>query len=132
MTLLSRIFEVHRSTLPLASSRHSIGVSWDGTVHFDPWALVKPFSSWSAGNLLDEHVEVETLIDAPGSILGLVASAKRESVRCEQCDEACTGGMRLLAMAEYLAGRRQHRGAEVAQFVASLSYADPACPLATT
>lgn len=122
--------DIHRSTLPLASSRHSIGVSWDGRVHFDPWALVKPFSSWSAGSLLDPSVEIETLIDSPGSILGLVAAAKRDNVRCEQCDEVCTGGMRLLAMADYLAERRQRGGADVAQLIAALSRCDPACPLA--
>jgi MoaA/NifB/PqqE/SkfB family radical SAM enzyme len=122
--------DIHRSSLPLASSRHSIGVSWDGRVHFDPWALVKPFSVWSAGNLLDENVEIETLIDVPGSILGLVAAASRDNVRCEQCDEVCTGGMQLLAMADYLAERKQRRGADVAQLIAALSMRDPACPLA--
>ena len=122
--------DIHRASLPLASSRHSIGVSWDGRVHFDPWALVKPFSLWSAGSLLSENAEIETFVDAPSSILGLVAAAQRDNVRCEQCDEVCTGGMRLLAMADYLAQRRQRREADVAQLMAALSRRDPACPLA--
>jgi len=122
--------DIHRSTLPLASNRHSIGVSWDGMVHFDPWALVQPFSSWSPGSLLDPNVEIETLLESSGSILQLMATARRDNVRCEQCDEACTGGMRFLAMAEYFAERGQRPGAEVAQLIAALSRRDPACPLA--
>ncbi len=34
--------DLHRSGLPMGSRRHSIGIAWDGSVHFDPWSHPLP------------------------------------------------------------------------------------------
>jgi len=121
--------DIHRSNLPMGSSRHSIGLSWDGSVHFDPWSMVPPFASLSPGNLLREGVELEDLWDKPGSILNLIAEAKKANVRCRQCRMNCTGGMRLVAMADVLLDRKVGDTVSAGELMAAVSGYDPACPL---
>lgn len=119
--------DIHWSDLPMGSRRHSIGISWDGSVHFDPWSLVPPFHYLSPGNLLDTGRELADFWQSPDSILGLVAHAKKANVRCRCCREKCSGGMRLSAMTDFLVNREGDL--TVGDMLAAVSSVDPACPL---
>jgi MoaA/NifB/PqqE/SkfB family radical SAM enzyme len=118
--------DIHLSPLPMGSRRHSIGISWDGSVHFDPWSLVPPFDSFSPGNLLEKGRNLEDFW-GDQSILSLMVQAKKANVRCHCCSERCTGGMRLSAMADFIVNRGS--ALTMGDFLAAVSQVDPACPL---
>lgn len=121
--------DIHWSDLPMGSRRHSIGISWDGSVHFDPWSLVPPFHHLSPGNLLENGKELADFWHSHDSILGLVAHAKKANVRCRRCPEKCSGGMRLSAMTDFLIDREDEL--TLGDILAAVSSVDPACPLHT-
>jgi len=123
--------DIHQSQLPMGSKRHSIGIDWSGSVHFDPWSLVPPFEKLSAGNLLNNGVNLASLMEDSSSIMHLAGELVKKNVRCKRCVMPCTGGMRLNAISHYIQTRARRPGRGIAQshLVAGLSQIDPACPL---
>lgn len=123
--------DIHRSRLPMGSKRHSIGIDWNGSVHFDPWSLVAPFDRLSAGNLLHDTVDLRSLMEEPASIMHLAGDIVKKNVRCKQCAMSCTGGMRLNAISHYVHSSvgKSIRDIPDSYLVAGLSEIDPACPL---
>lgn len=123
--------DIHQSRLPMGSKRHSIGIDWNGSVHFDTWSLVSPFDKLMAGNVLHNGADLTTLIEDPSSILHLAGDIVKKNVRCKQCAMSCTGGMRLNAISHYVHSSvgKGTRDVSDSHLVAGLSQIDPACPL---
>lgn len=123
--------DIHQSRLPMGSRRHSIGIDWNGSVHFDPWSLVAPFDRLSAGNLLRDRADLASLMEEPSSIMHLAGDIVKKNVRCRQCAMSCTGGMRLNAISHYVHSSvgKGTRDVSDSHLVAGLSQIDPACPL---
>jgi MoaA/NifB/PqqE/SkfB family radical SAM enzyme len=121
--------DIHSTSLLTGSGRHSIGIAWDGSVHFDPWSLVQPYSRLSPGNLLTARLS--PILDDERSIMHLILVAQRGSVRCRACKMPCTGGMRFNAISDFLweATKGHPERASDGQVVASVSQLDPACPV---
>jgi len=123
--------DIHQSPLPMGSIRHSIGINWSGSVHFDPWSLIPPFDRLTAGNLLTDKADLVTIMHEPSSTVHLASEIVKKNVRCKRCTMPCTGGMRLNAIGHYiqLKVNKSHRRVSDSDLVAGLSQIDPACPL---
>jgi len=121
--------DIHISDNPMGNRRHSIGVDWGGSVHFDPWAIVPPFSSMSPGCLADPGIEMQQLWQSHGSILNLIADSRKANVRCRQCSFSCSGGMRIAAILEAVAQKSWPEDLLPSTLLAAISACDPACPL---
>lgn len=121
--------DIHLSDVPLGSRRHSIGLDSDGSVHFDPWAILPPFSLLSPGTLKNERIAIEDILGDHRSALNLIIEAKKANVRCYQCSNSCSGGMRLAAIIESLMKEEWPDSIMPSEFIAAISAIDPACPL---
>ncbi len=122
--------DIHSSDLPLATSRHSIGVDWHGNVHFDPWSLIPPYSTLSPGNLLENGTSLKTLMSDPANTLEIARGMHQRNVRCYQCRMPCSGGMRFNALASYISDLTE-RGIKLSaeHILVGMSHFDPACPI---
>jgi len=123
--------DIHLSSTSLGSRRHSIGVDSDGSVHFDPWALLPPLSVLSPGNLCDPGKDIAEMLEDQKSILNLIAESKKANVRCYQCAKLCSGGMRLAGIIESITKRGWPETIMPGSIIAAISSIDPACPLSS-
>lgn len=119
--------DIHfNQVLPMSSSRHSIGIDWEGFVFFDPWSVVSPFEILRSHTLLHPTVDLFNILDNPkDSMVGLVNNTTKRNLRCKRCRVPCGGGMRFNAIYNYvttIGGQIQD-----SHFIAGLSEIDPAC-----
>lgn len=120
--------DIHLSNDYMGNNRHSIGIDWDGNVHFDPWAMEKPFSDLTAGNLL-EDVTLRDLLHVKDTFVHQMDMTVKNGSRCMGCPLKCSGGMRFNAIAHYHALNNQFWKIEANELKNSLLAVDPACPM---
>ena len=121
--------DIHFSNTSLGTNRHSIGIDPKGFVHFDPWAILSPFSMLSPGTLCDPEKSMVDMFEDQQGILNLITESKKANVRCRHCDKICSGGMRITGIIDSIAKNDWPQTIIPGAIIAAISSFDPACPV---
>lgn len=121
--------DIHLSKDYMGNSRHSIGIDWKGNVHFDPWAVERPFNTMTAGNLLRESVSLTDMLHVQDNFVRQMDQAVKTGERCLGCPIKCSGGMRFNALAHYLLTKKIYWKIPPNELHRGLLAVDPACPI---
>lgn len=110
--------------------RSSIGIDPKGTVYFCPWCIVEPWSKLSPGNLLDDGVDLDFVLNLKGGIIDLAKEFSSPYVRCYPCMEKCGRGCPLASAATFISRNPNIDISNINEqhIISGISSVDPACP----
>lgn len=108
----------------------SLGIEPEGHLVFDPWCTTGIWKSISGGNIYDDAVDFKSAIEGTGSgtIFDLAKTYTAPHLRCQGCENECSGGSRIAAAANALNNIDESEITDL-HILDAMTKVDPACPL---
>jgi MoaA/NifB/PqqE/SkfB family radical SAM enzyme len=108
----------------------SLGIDAFSRVHFDPWCVAEPLSSFHAGSLVTGEASLAELLQKAEDW----CHVRVPELRCRGCDVKCSGGSRVAAAMAFLKRQLGYSALARGEFdlgflLEAMLEVDPACPL---